>query len=157
MNIIVIGAGPAGVTAVETLRTYDKEAAVTMLSAEPYRPYSPPALADHFIYGTNAHFWREPDWAERLGVDYQAGVRVTAVDPDGRIYVVDAIFDTVQIFDRNGEFLLNFGSSGTRDGMFWLPTGIYVDDNYRIYVSDSYNKRLQVFEYLGDKVDVLKR
>jgi DNA-binding beta-propeller fold protein YncE len=80
-----------------------------------------------------------------------------AVDLFGYIYVVDAIFDTVQIFDQNGEFLLNFGATGSGPGEFWLPSGIFVDSDSRIYVADSYNERVQIFEYLGAKDDVLKR
>jgi nitrite reductase (NADH) large subunit len=90
MNIVIIGAGPAGVTAVETLRTYDTDSAIIMLSAEPYPPYSPPAMADHFIYDTNAHLWRDDDWAEQMRVDYRSGVRVTAVSPpDHRLQTTD--------------------------------------------------------------------
>ena len=58
MKIIIIGAGPAGVTAAETVRTFDRQAELTMLTDEPYLPYSPPAMADHFILGTDNHLWR---------------------------------------------------------------------------------------------------
>lgn len=68
------------------------------------------------------------------------------VDADGNIYIADALFDTVQIFDRSGNFLLNFGKLGREPGTFWLPAGLYADGN-RIYVADSYNKRIQVFQY----------
>ncbi len=81
MNALILGAGPAGVTAAETLRAHDGEAEITVLSAEPYPPYAPPAMLDHFITGSQLHYWRGQDWAERLGVDYRSGVRVTAVEP----------------------------------------------------------------------------
>ena len=32
---------------------------------------------------------------------------------------------------------------------FWLPTGIFIDDNNLIYIADSYNQRVQVFRYIG--------
>ena len=79
-KILIIGAGPAGVSAVETLRAYDRHSAVVMLSAEPYLPYSPPAMVDHFLTGSEAHLWRGSDWPERMDVDYRPGVTVTAVD-----------------------------------------------------------------------------
>ena len=63
-KIVIVGAGPAGVSVVETLRAHDQHSQVTMLSAEPYPPYSPPAMADHFINGSGAHLWRGPDWPE---------------------------------------------------------------------------------------------
>lgn len=80
-TIVIIGAGPAGVVAVETLREHDRQSRVVMLSAEPFPPYSPPAMVDHFITGSNSHFWRAPDWAEQLQVDYRPGAQVTSVNP----------------------------------------------------------------------------
>lgn len=72
-----------------------------------------------------------------------------AIDRDGHIYVVEGINDVVQIFDRSGRLLLFFGGSGHEDGMFWLPTGIAISGD-SIYVADSANRRVQMFEYLGD-------
>ena len=82
MKIIIIGAGPAGVTAAETVRTFDRQAEMTMLTDEPYLPYSPPAMADHFILGTDNHLWRSNDWPAQTGVDYRSGAGVTAIEPE---------------------------------------------------------------------------
>jgi len=54
----------------------------------------------------------------------------------------------VQIFDEWGSLLLVFGGPGNTPGKFWLPNAIHIDSNDRIYVSDAYNKRVQVFQYL---------
>jgi DNA-binding beta-propeller fold protein YncE len=84
-----------------------------------------------------------------------------ALDSEGHIYVADAIFDAVQIFngvERDGEaggvgtvgqLLLSFGEAGQGPGEFWIPTSIFIDQANRIFVSDSYNHRVQVFKYLG--------
>ena len=82
MKIVIVGAGPAGVSVVETLREYDHQSEVVMFSAEPYPPYSPPAMADHFITGSDAHLWRGDDWPDRMGIDYRSGVRVAAIAPE---------------------------------------------------------------------------
>jgi NADPH-dependent 2,4-dienoyl-CoA reductase/sulfur reductase-like enzyme len=82
MKIFIIGAGPAGVTAAETVRTFDRQAELTMFTDEPYLPYSPPAMADHFIHGSDLHLWRPSDWGIQTGVDYRSGVRVAAIEPD---------------------------------------------------------------------------
>lgn len=82
MKIVIIGAGPAGVSVAETLRAHDKGIELVMLSSEPYPPYSPPAMVDHFLTGSNAHLWRDPDWPEQTTVDYRNGVEVTAIQPD---------------------------------------------------------------------------
>jgi len=84
MKIVIIGAGPAGVSAVETFRVYDRNAEIVMLSAEPTPPYSPPAMADHFITGSDTHLWRGNDWPQKMGLEYKKGVEVTGVQPEAR-------------------------------------------------------------------------
>ena len=46
MRVVIIGAGPAGVTVAETLRAYaaGRGPEIVMLTDEPYPPYSPPAM-----------------------------------------------------------------------------------------------------------------
>jgi DNA-binding beta-propeller fold protein YncE len=73
-----------------------------------------------------------------------------AVDSAGHIYVVEGFNDVVQIFDEAGRLLLAFGESGKGAGQFWLPTGIAIVDDI-VYVADSANRRLQVFEYLKER------
>ncbi len=70
-----------------------------------------------------------------------------AVDTEGHVYVVDALFETVQVFDREGQPLFYFGRRGTGPGQLLLPSGIYINPRNRIYVADSYNHRIQVFRY----------
>lgn len=82
MKIVIIGAGPAGVSAVETIRAHDEESVITMISAEPYQPYSPPAMADHFLHGSGAHFWRSENWAEEHEVQYLSGMVVQGIQAD---------------------------------------------------------------------------
>lgn len=81
MKVVIVGAGPAGVSVVETVRASNRQIELVMLSAEPFLPYSPPAMADHFLTGSGLHLWRGADWLERMAVDYRSGVEVTAVEP----------------------------------------------------------------------------
>jgi len=71
-----------------------------------------------------------------------------ATDHHGHVYVVDALFHAFQIFDATGRLLLPVGERGHERGEFWLPTGIFIDDDI-IYIADSYNQRIQVFRYIG--------
>jgi sugar lactone lactonase YvrE len=72
-----------------------------------------------------------------------------AVDRSGHVYVVDALFGNVQIFDQEGQLLLFFGTTGELDpGSFCLPNGIFIDHQDRIYVADTYHGRIQIFQYL---------
>jgi nitrite reductase (NADH) large subunit len=89
MKIVIIGAGPAGVSVAETVRANDSEPELVVISAEPHPPYSPPAMVDHFLSGSGAHLWRGLDWPERLGVDYRNGTKVTAIDPKARLVELD--------------------------------------------------------------------
>lgn len=82
MKIVIIGAGPAGVSVVETLRAHDCQAKIVMLSAEPTLPYSPPAMADHFVTGSDVHLWRNDDWPRKMGLDYRKGAEVTGIQPE---------------------------------------------------------------------------
>jgi len=70
-----------------------------------------------------------------------------ALDSEGHVYVVDGLQDVVQIFDPEGQFLLAFGQPGRDEGEFWLASGIAIV-NDRIYIADSSNGRVQVFDYL---------
>jgi nitrite reductase (NADH) large subunit len=80
MRIVIAGAGPAGVTIAETFRAHDKKSEIAVISAEPYPPYSPPAMADHFLTGSQAHLWRGEDWPDRIGVTYLSGVQAGSLD-----------------------------------------------------------------------------
>ena len=70
-----------------------------------------------------------------------------ALDSDGHIYIADAIANRIQIFNRDGEFLLEFGKRGKHFGHFNMPAGLAISED-KIYVADSYNQRIQVFQYL---------
>jgi len=70
-------------------------------------------------------------------------------DSEGHLYVVDALWGAVQVFDSQGRLLYYFGQRGTGLGEFQLPAGLQIDNNDRIYVVDSYNRRVQIFRYYG--------
>lgn len=96
-------------------------------------------LDGHALGSFGRHGDGSGDFAQPKGI---------AVDPEGHLYVADALFDRIQIFDGDGHFLLSFGGTGMDAGDFWLPAGVFAVDD-RIYVADSYNRRVQVFQFLG--------
>jgi len=86
---VIIGTGPAGITAAETFRTLDPTGTVTALTLEPFPPYSPAAMADHFLTGReNTLYWKGRDVAERLGIEERRESPVIAIDTDNREVVL---------------------------------------------------------------------
>lgn len=69
-----------------------------------------------------------------------------AIDSEGHIYLVESQWGIIQVFDREGRLLYNFGN-GTGFGNFLLPAGLFIDGKDRVYLADSYNHRVQVFQY----------
>ena len=49
-----------------------------------------------------------------------------AVDREGRVYVSDAAFQNVQVFEDNGRLLMAFGQPKQGEGMS-LPAGVAID------------------------------
>jgi uncharacterized protein (TIGR03663 family) len=72
-----------------------------------------------------------------------------AIGPDGSLYVVDTFNARVEKFDKDGKFLLAWGSEGQGDGQFKEPWGIAVGPNGDVYVADTWNHRIQRFDKDG--------
>jgi NAD(P)H-nitrite reductase large subunit len=109
MKHVIIGGGPAGMYALDTIRKLDEGVAVTLISDEP--AYSRMALPyflareipeEHVLLG-NERFFQE------MRADALLGKRVTAIDPDKKLLTLDDAstlhFDTL---------LIATGSSPTR-------------------------------------------
>ena len=65
------------------------------------------------------------------------------------LYVAEYGDHRLQKLTTSGEFLSKFGSHGSGDGQLNRPRGICVDAGGRIFVSESKNKRVSVFEPCG--------
>ncbi len=81
--------------------------------------------------------------------------RPTDIEVDeerGVIYVVDGSHQKssnhyVKVFDEEGHFLRNIGKGkGTGDGYLMFPTYLAIGDEGRLYVTDTVNSRVCIFE-----------
>ena len=83
--------------------------------------------------------WQMPEW--KLGKPVGA-----SVGPDGNLWIPDTHYHRVLVYSPAGKMLSMFGSEGTGEGQFGLPTDIAFDHG-RIYVSEyGGNDRVQVFD-----------
>ncbi|PKN12847.1 MAG: 6-bladed beta-propeller [Deltaproteobacteria bacterium HGW-Deltaproteobacteria-4] len=82
------------------------------------------------------------------GSDLFSKPKGVATDSEGNIYVCDAMLDLVRVFDAAGNPLFDFGGRGIHPGEFWMPSGIHINADDMILVTDTYNRRVQVFRHL---------
>ncbi len=83
MHHVVLGAGPAGVTAVETLRKHAPDAEITLIGGEPEPPYSRmaiPYLLEGQIEEHGTYLRQNDDHYEAKRIAYKQGP-VTHLDP----------------------------------------------------------------------------
>src|SRR5687767_2196056 len=74
-----------------------------------------------------------------------------AWDRAGNIYVADGIGNTNRVakFDKEGDFLKHWGSTGSGPGQFNGVKALAIDAQGNVYVADAGNKRIQVFDGEG--------
>lgn len=91
-----------------------------------------------------------------------------SLDREENLYVVDAAFENVQIFNKKGELLMHFGGAYKGAGAMWLPAAVeisyenlsyfepYVDESYTlkylIFVSNQYGPaKINVYGFVKEK------
>lgn len=77
-------------------------------------------------------------------------------DAAGNLYVVDFENARVQKFNSAGQFITLWGSRGSNDGQFQQPTGIAVDSNGDVYVTDLGSSTNRVQKFKGDGTFIKK-
>ncbi len=70
-----------------------------------------------------------------------------STDAAGNLYVMDAAFGNFQMFDPEDNLLLFVGDRGAKDGpaQYMLPSGIFVDEDGRVYVVDQWFRKLEIY------------
>jgi sugar lactone lactonase YvrE len=99
--------------------------------------------ADKTMYSASAQ-WDVAGWASQ-SLDNKPYI---TSNQDGHIFVTDPDSFRVLEFSAGGEFVRAWGGYGTALDAFGLPSGIAVDEQGRIWVSDTTNNRLMRFSLL---------
>jgi hypothetical protein len=92
--------------------------------------------------GTVTSFGKAGPGTGRFGII--AGV---ASDSHGNIFVTDKLKSTVIAFDKDFNFLTEFGFGGRDEENVFIPDGIGVDRQDRIYISQWHRRGVSVFSF----------
>ncbi len=92
-RVVIVGASLAGLRAAETLRADGFEGAVTVVGAEPHRPYDRPPLSKKLLLGEwepDRVVLRKADAFDELDVDWRLGEAATGLDiGDREVHLAD--------------------------------------------------------------------
>ena len=78
-------------------------------------------------------------------------------DSQGNYYVAEyGEFDRIQKFSPQREFLFQWGNHGEGDSQFMRPQSLAVDEQDLLWVADSCNHRIQVFDARGKDAKLVK-
>jgi NADPH-dependent 2,4-dienoyl-CoA reductase/sulfur reductase-like enzyme len=135
-KFVIVGAGLAGASAAETLRSEGFEGSIDLIGAESHRPYIRPPLSKEYLSGKDElekAFVHPEDWYAKNNVNLRTGTTASSVDK---------VAHTVTLSDGESihydKLLLTTGSSPRRlplpgtdlDGVYYLRT---LDDSKALH------------------------
>jgi sugar lactone lactonase YvrE len=100
--------------------------------------------------GKFKEYFAEKTFSEK-GISSPAALRII----DKKVYVTDIKTNKAYVMDMSGKLLLEIGKPGTKEGEFNAPNGITADDEGNIYVVDTGNQRVQIFDKAGKFVKII--
>ncbi len=63
------------------------------------------------------------------------------------IYIIDYMRHTISVYKyEDGRYLFEFGGKGWGPGWFQYPSYIYIDQQQRVLVADTFNQRIQILK-----------
>lgn len=106
-----------------------------------------------FIYNAMGNLLSslDPKWSGKSAIVRPSAVSIWSQQYFGgvKIYLTDVGAHRFDVMDMSGQIEMVVGSKGKGDAEFLFPNGIAADANQKIFVSDSNNGKIQVFNSLG--------
>ena len=106
-DYVIVGAGNAGISAVEGIRELDQTGSILVVGAEDHLPYDRPPLTKQLWFGkktVDEISLHEREYFERQHVELVSGERVTEIHPDEKSVLTD-----LGRSERYGKLLLATG------------------------------------------------
>jgi nitrite reductase (NADH) large subunit len=125
MNTVIVGNGVTGITAARRLRELSPDAAITVLTSDPYNYYYRPRLPD-VVAGTMSVgdiVINAPEWYASRGIEVRLSTNVASVDAAGGAVLLDdgsrVGYDRLLIASGADPFVPPIEGAG-KDGVFTL-------------------------------------
>lgn len=99
----------------------------------------------------NCQYTLEEYKSQELGLERAAGLCVSG----GKVYICDYEASTVEVFDKELNYLQTIGGIGMGEGEFSQPVDVEVTEEY-IYVLDAGNSRVQILTPDGEYEDEIE-
>jgi DNA-binding beta-propeller fold protein YncE len=98
------------------------------------------------VYDKNGKYIRSVNGSkDGLGSSLFVNPRGIGVDSRGILYVVNNLTHFIYGFNDNGEKVFEFGGMGDGNEQFYLPNGLFVDEDDRVYITDTVNQRVALY------------
>jgi 3-phenylpropionate/trans-cinnamate dioxygenase ferredoxin reductase component len=90
LGLIVIGSGPAGVSAAESFRRHNAEWPITIFTSDTDLPYERPPLSKDYLRGeTDEVGLHQKHWYTERSIDIAFGATLDAIDLHERMVIID--------------------------------------------------------------------
>ncbi len=100
------------------------------------------------VYDLSGKFIRSIGTAGRFPGQF-ARAKDLALDKDENLYVIDAAFGNVQIFNKKGQLLMFFGGQNGNSGDMFMPRAIHIsykhNDYFQEYLDPAYDLKYVIF------------